>query len=99
MGQGCLKTNLGSRLLIPLDSVALARHNRDMNTTSTAAVKEIWIKSTKAGRRAFEWSFACNRVMPVRMADAELGLATGRMVQINMSWVDALRTGCQVEFV
>lgn len=63
-----------------------------MNITATEGKtmsKEIWFTITpKGSKRAWYYSRHAGRAIPMKMADAELGLATGELTEIGKpGWV------------
>lgn len=52
------------------------------------AANEIWFIVTKRGRRAFYYSRLAGRALPLKLADAELALATGAATEISKpEWI------------
>lgn len=58
-------------------------------TTTQQGTTEIWFIHTKSGQKqAYRWSFAGDRAVRVPMAEVELGLTAGTMVEVGKpEWV------------
>lgn len=52
------------------------------------AANEIWFIATKRGRRAYYFSRFAGRALPLKLADAELAVATGAATEISKpEWI------------
>ncbi len=50
--------------------------------------RKVWFKNTRQGRRAYYWSTAAMRALPISVAKAEIEIATGEAEQVDCSPLD-----------